>query len=90
MLVTTATLLPTALTIHMSVDSRVNIVTEASSSPLTAEVSRRFTDAVDTEPLGVASADKPKTSIPKSSSMDIPTAAAAAGSLKASLGLGKV
>ena len=55
-------------------------------------MSRGFTDAADTEPLGVASADKPKAAIPKSSSLDIPAAAAAAGSssLKTSSGLGKV
>jgi len=76
-------------------------VTEASGSALTSgEVSRGFTVAVDTEPLGIASADtdplaspavdKPKTSIPKSSSVDIAAAASAAGSLKTSLGFGKV
>ena len=67
---------------------------EASSAPLTTDVSRGFTDAADTEPLGVASADKPKAAIPKSSSLDIPAAAAAAAagssSLKTSSGFGKV
>jgi len=78
------------------------VVTEASGSALTSgDVNRGFTDAVDSEPLGVASADteplgvaspavdKPKSTIPKSSSVDIP-AASAAGSLKTSLLIGKV
>jgi len=71
----------------------VLLVTEASTTPLSADVSQGLTDAVDTEPLGVASADKPKASIPKSSSADIPAAAAAAAgssSFKTSSGFGKV
>jgi len=69
----------------------VLLVTEASTTPLSADVSQGLTDAVDTEPLGVASADKPKASIPKSSSADIPVAAAAgSSSFKTSSGFGKV
>jgi len=67
-------------------------VVEASSS-LDTEVGRALTDAVVTEPLGVASADKPKPNIPKSTSLDIPAAAAAAvgsSALKTSSGFGKV
>jgi len=75
------------------------LTVEASSTPLSADVGHGLTDAVDSEPLGVASADKPKAaSIPKSSSVDIPVTAAAAAaaaaagssSFKTSLGLGKV
>jgi len=69
------------------------LTVEASSTPLSADVGHGLTDAVDSEPLGVASADKPKAaSIPKSSSVDIPVTAAAAGSssFKTSSGLDKV
>jgi len=67
------------------------LIIEASSTPLSAEVSPGLTDAVDTEPLGVASADKPKANIPKSLSVDIPAAAAAgSSSFKTSSGFGKV
>jgi len=72
------------------------LTVEASSTPLSADVGHGLTDAVDSEPLGVASADKPKAaSIPKSSSVDIPVTAAAAAaagssSFKTSSGLGKV
>jgi len=67
------------------------LIVEASSLPTSTEVNRGFTDAVDSEPLGVASADMPKASIPKSSSVDIPAAAAAAaGSSSLRTGFGKV
>jgi len=74
------------------------LTVEASSTPLNADMGHGLTDAVDSEPLGVASADKPKAaSIPKSSSVDIPVTAAAAAaaaagssSFKTSSGLGKV
>jgi len=72
------------------------LTVEASSTLLSADMGHGLTDAVDSEPLGVASADKPKAaSIPKSSSVDIPVTAAAAAaagssSFKTSSGLGKV
>ena len=70
----------------------IMLMTEASSEPSSADVNEGFTDAVDTEPLGVASVDVPKPNIPKSSSADIPAAAAtaASSSLKTSSGFSKV
>jgi len=65
------------------------LITEVSSSPLNTDMSHGLTDAADSEPLGVATADKPKAIIPKSSSADIPAAAAASSSLKTS-GFSKV
>ena len=82
--------LVTYLELWVSLSWLAVLVVEASGSAVSTDVSRGFTDAVDTEPLGVASADKPKASIPKSSSLDIPVAAAGSSSLKTSSDFTKV
>jgi len=58
-----------------------------------SDVNQGFTDAADSEPLGITSADdeKPKANIPKSSSVDIPISVAGSSSAKTSSGFdGKV